>query len=122
MFTSAPMHVCLLVGLCWRARGCPLLWPGSESTQQTLARPSRHAVAINTCCTHECPALQWAQTLLVLACALNAYMHQLSWRSVGLVTLMSGHTQVIMDIVGCLITCATCHLILEQLTRVLAVG
>ncbi|KAK9822238.1 hypothetical protein WJX81_004024 [Elliptochloris bilobata] len=30
--------------------------------------------------------------------------------------------QVIMDIVGCLITCATCHIILDQLTRVLAVG
>ena len=68
------------------------------------------------------PALQCLQALLVLACALDACMHQLSWRSVGLVTLMSGHMQVIMDIVGCLITCATCHLILEQLTRVLAVG
>lgn len=38
------------------------------------------------------------------------------------ITLMSGHLQVIMDIVGCLITCAICHLILDQLSRVLAVG
>ncbi len=30
--------------------------------------------------------------------------------------------QVLMDIVGCLITCATCFLILEQLAHVLPVG
>ena len=34
----------------------------------------------------------------------------------------SGCLQVIMDIIGCLITCVTCHIILEQLTHVLAVG
>ncbi len=41
---------------------------------------------------------------------------------VNIFTLMSLHLQVIMDIVGCLITCATCHLILDQLSRMLAAG
>ena len=66
-------NTCVLVaGLCWRAQGCPSLWPGLESTQQTLARPYRHAVAVTTCCSLECPALQCLQTLLMLACALDA--------------------------------------------------
>lgn len=62
------------------------------------------------------------ECLHVSACAIYSMHATSSAGGVWSVTFMSGHTQVIMDIVGCLITCATCHLILEQLTRVLAVG
>lgn len=123
MSTSPPTHVCLLAGPFWRVRGCPSLWPGSESTQQTLARPSRHAIAFAMSYMLSClEAYGCTECLHVSARAIYSMHATTSAGGVWSVTFMSGHTQVIMDIVGCLITCATCHLILEQLTRVLAVG